>query len=408
MDVDEEKRLETLRSYGILDTPPEEEYDDLTSIAAYICGAKISLVTLVDAERQWFKSAHGLSIRETPREYSFCAHAIWEPGDMFVIEDARKDDRFKDNPLVTGEPNIVFYAGVPLRAHNGAPLGTLCVIDDAPRELSADQAKTLRALSKQVGKLLELRRTNRELGETVGRLTEKNEELEAFAKRAAHDIRSPLGGIVQTVQLMQLEHSDELSEELGRLVGWISKSAYRLIHMIDGLLSHSKSDRLLSEASEDVSISQIREELDNVVEDEAVSRSHGNCTVELDTDLETIRVNPVALNQVLRNLAGNSVKYCDKNEVRISVRLEQHDGAYHFWFSDNGPGIPPEHRDRVFELFHTVPRRRREEEGREQGDGGTGMGLATVKKLVEGMGGSIELRDVETGTTFHFTVPTPG
>jgi signal transduction histidine kinase len=296
---------------------------------------------------------------------------------------------------------------VPLTAHNGDPLGTLCVIDDAPRELREDQVNALRALSRQVGKLLELRRTNRELEETVGRLTEKNEELEAFAKRAAHDIRSPLAGIVQMVQLMELQHKDELGGELGELVGTVSQSAYRLIRMIDGLLAHSRSDRLLSEASDSVSVSEIHSELEQVVEDEAASRSEGSCTLDFDTELDTIRVNPVALNQVLRNLAGNSVKYCDENEVRISVRLEQHDGAYHFWFSDNGPGIPAEYRESVFELFRTVPRRHRAQGGREQGDGGTGMGLATVKKLVEGMGGSIEVRDAEAGTTFHFTVPAP-
>jgi signal transduction histidine kinase len=417
MDQEEEKRLEALRSYRIVDTLPEEDYDNLTSIAAHICGTKISLVTLVDAARQWFKSTHGMPVRETPREYSFCAHAIQQPEDIFVIEDARRDNRFKDNPYVVDDPHIVFYAGVPLTPRNGPPLGTLCVIDDVPRELSAEQVEALRALSKQVGKLLELRRTNWELDDTVRRLTEKNEELNEFAKRAAHDIRSPLSTIVQTIDLMQYQYSDRLSTEVAELTGWMSQSAYRLIHMIEGLLEHSRSDRLLSEASETVSLSDIREELEHVIEDEAFSRFDGNHSLQFHTDVDSVWVNSVALKQVLRNLASNSVKYCDKDEVRISVRIEASDGEYRFWFSDNGPGIPREYHDEVFQVFRTV-HPQGGEQGNEQGEdhgndpgneqgGGTGIGLATVKKLIEGLGGSIEVLDADPGTTFRFTVPAP-
>ena len=124
----ETERLQELDSFSILDTLPEIDYDNLTAIAAEICGTQISLISLVDNKRQWFKSHHGLGATETPKEFAFCAHAINDPGSPLIVQDARRDERFSDNPLVTGEPNVIFYAGVPLVSDAGLPLGTLCVI----------------------------------------------------------------------------------------------------------------------------------------------------------------------------------------------------------------------------------------------------------------------------------------
>ena len=160
---DELKRLSALKSYEILDTLSEDEYDGITRLAAQICGTKISLITLIDESRQWFKSKHGIDAKETPRELAFCNHAIQSPHSVFIIEDSTKDDRFKDNPFVHGEPNIIFYAGVPLVDKDQFALGTLCVIDNEPKKLSADQIDALQTLSKSVINLFELRRNNIQL-----------------------------------------------------------------------------------------------------------------------------------------------------------------------------------------------------------------------------------------------------
>ena len=155
--ANEDARLEALRGLEVLDTPPEQEYDDLALIASEICGTPISMISLVDRDRQWFKSRVGLDTPETSRDVAFCAHAILQSG-LFVVADATEDPRFADNPLVTTDPKIRFYAGAPLRTADGHAMGTLCVMDRTPRQLTQKQENALRALSRQVEAQLELRR----------------------------------------------------------------------------------------------------------------------------------------------------------------------------------------------------------------------------------------------------------
>jgi hypothetical protein len=162
----EEQRLAALRQYQILDTAPENSFDELVRLAAHICGTPIALVSLVDEHRQWFKAKFGVDVQETPRDVAFCAHAILSPKEPLVVPDATQDPRFADNPFVTQEPHIRFYAGVPLVTPEGQALGTLCVVDFQPRQLSPEQLDQLKALAHQVVAQLELRRTLRELAQT--------------------------------------------------------------------------------------------------------------------------------------------------------------------------------------------------------------------------------------------------
>lgn len=164
--ADEADRLRALRSYKILDTKPEERFDELTHLAALICGVPISLITLLDTNRQWFKSRFGLDVQETPRAQAFCTHAIMQP-EMFVVPDATKDKRFAENPLVTGDPHIRFYAGAPLATRDGHLLGTLCVIDREPHTLTKAQMEALEILGRMVIANIELRGDLQELREAL-------------------------------------------------------------------------------------------------------------------------------------------------------------------------------------------------------------------------------------------------
>jgi two-component sensor histidine kinase len=170
-----------LRDYGILDTAPEEPFDDIAKIAAHICNAPIALVSFVDASRQWFKAEVGLGVRETPLDVSICAHAILQPG-LFVVPDTTKDPRFTCNPLVTGEPHLRFYAGALLQTPEGLPLGTVCVLDYQPRDLTDEQAFTLQALARQVMAHLELRRSAKEAQRRTAEVQRYAEQLQALAR----------------------------------------------------------------------------------------------------------------------------------------------------------------------------------------------------------------------------------
>lgn len=154
----ESRRLGALQEYNVLDTLPEQDYEDITSLASAICKSPIALISLVDDQRQWFKSKVGLDAPQTPREHAFCAHAICEPEEVFVVEDATQDERFQNNPLVVGDPSIRFYAGAPLVTTEGDAVGTICVIDQEPRQLSDEQTVALRTLSRMVVAHLEMRR----------------------------------------------------------------------------------------------------------------------------------------------------------------------------------------------------------------------------------------------------------
>lgn len=207
LQANEPERLAALDSYSILDTPVEQACDDLAQLAALACGTPIALISLVASDRVWFKSVVGLAGREASRATSFCAQAILNPEQMLIVPDASKDQRFSENPFVVGEPQVRFYAGLPLAAKSGHPIGTLCVLDRVPRELNREQRDALAALGRQVMAQLELRRHRNDLENRIAERTRELIELnQALQNEIASRIQSEAKLRESSAQIYDLYH----------------------------------------------------------------------------------------------------------------------------------------------------------------------------------------------------------
>jgi anti-sigma regulatory factor (Ser/Thr protein kinase) len=228
MTGDERDRLAALRAYRILDTAPEKAFDDLVRLASQICSTPIALITLVDAERQWFKSRIGVSVQETSRDVAFCAHAIRQT-EMFIVPDATRDERFRDNPFVVAEPKIRFYTGAPLITAEGHALGTLCVIDRKPRTLDAGQLEALDALRRQVVAQLELRRNLHELERALG----ERDRAENERERVIEELREALDGLKKLSALMPLSTACRLNLVIPAETSAIPKVADGVMQIMD-------------------------------------------------------------------------------------------------------------------------------------------------------------------------------
>ncbi len=388
--VNELERRRALLTYKILDTNPEKDFDDITQLASEICNSPISVITLLDENRQWFKSKIGLDLNETNRDVSFCGHAIINPNENFIIENALEDERFFDNPLVTDGLKLRSYAGVPLVNVEGFAFGTLCVIDSKPKKLDDFQIKALEKLANQVMKLLELRKNNYKLTESHNQLLERYKDLEQFSSVVSHDIKSPLNNIMLLSKLLKEEHGANLNAEGNEMIDYISQSAEELKKLVDGILEYYKYDTV------DVS------HIEKIRFHEFTKYIIGLLNVKKD-DIEFILPdekckfwsNKMALGQILYNLIANAIKYNDKPKAIIEIGFKKTENENVIWVKDNGMGIAEAHFGKIFDVFKTLGQTDRFQSK------GTGIGLSTVKKMVDKLGGRIEIESiVKESTTF--------
>ncbi|MEE3146725.1 MAG: GAF domain-containing sensor histidine kinase [Bacteroidota bacterium] len=390
--IDEKKRQKAVDSYKLVGTLPEKSYDNITQIASYICGTPIALITMLDYNRNFLKSHYGVPFNESPREISFCTHAIQTHDPIFIIPDAREDDRFKDNPLVTGPMKAIFYAGVPLVDKGGHALGTLCVFDHEPRSLNEHQVSTLIALASQVVNLFELRRQNIENKALQKNLLKKNSLLKEFAGVVSHDMKMPLANIITTTDILKAKYKELLDEKGLDYLNYLKSSSFSLSEYISGILQHYESDNLTIDQRDSFDIHDLLEEVEDML-------NHDYKTViHLPEANHIISCNRAALHQIFINLLGNSIKYNDKEEPEITVTFTEDSDFYRFEVIDNGIGIPQDKIDKIFELFSIVASKDK------NGNRGNGIGLSTVKKLVANLGGRISVASVEgEGSTFSFS-----
>ncbi|MES1243696.1 MAG: GAF domain-containing sensor histidine kinase [Acidobacteriota bacterium] len=387
----EAERLRALHQYRILDTLPEQVYDDLTRLAAQICSAPMALVSLIDAERQWFKARLGMEGTETERAVSFCAHSV-ATGEMLVVPDAHRDDRFFDNPSVLGDPFVRFYAGAPLVTPRGHALGTLCVIDRQPRNLSDGQLDMLRILGREVMSQLELRLHVAER-EHVERTRSE------LISVVSHELRTPLTSIRGSLGLIEGGAVGEVPARISPLVQVARNSTDRLIRLINDVLDLEKMEagRLeLRRVSLDVA-----ELVGAAVA--GIEGMAGASGVRVESRVEPLlRVDgdPDRLVQVLTNLLSNAIRVSPRGG-RVEVLAEPATaGRIRLSVRDEGPGIAEQDLPRLFGKFQQI-------DGG-SAPGGTGLGLAICRGIVEEHGGRIGVTSrLGEGATFWIEIHAP-
>ncbi|MCG8494178.1 MAG: response regulator [Sneathiellales bacterium] len=402
----EQERLSSLESYNILDTSAEDAFDRVTRIVAKTIDVPISLVSLVDRERQWFKSRHGLDASETPREVAFCAHVILGK-EVFVVEDSFEDERFFDNPLATDAPNVRFYAGAPLVTAEGYGLGTLCAIDTQPRTLSEDHARLLQDLASLVVDEFELRKAvakaeQNAVDQMVLRTKAETAERSKsqFLASMSHEIRTPLNAVIGLTDLtLQTDLSDQQRKNLIQ----VSASGNHLLGVINDILDFSKLD------VGKMSIEQVEFDLDSVLQNactilggkaeennnELIFNSHPNVPEILIGD-------PLRLGQILINLVSNAIKFTFDGSVIVDIKCEEEEKQP--WLvvevKDTGIGITEVQMSKLFKAFSQV------DDSTTRAYGGTGLGLSICKSLTDAMGGKISaISQPGKGSTFRFQIP---
>lgn len=389
----EDERLAELQSFNVLDTLPEEAYDAITFLASQICDAPIALISIVDRDRQWFKSRVGLDATETTRDLAFCAHAINEPESLLLVPDATADTRFSDNPLVTGDPSIRFYAGAPLTTKSGNALGTLCVIDRRPRDLKPDQEKALQALALQVMSLLELRWTVDELERKHQKLEEVMQHRETFIATVSHEIRTPLSAVVGYIDLLADPKSLISESERRELLATVGRQAGDVSHLIEDLLIAARAESgSLQVTCVDVNLAAQTAQVLEGLDAERVA------AVGVDTKPCRANGDPGRVRQIIRNLVTNAFRY---GGPQIAITTYEAGGRCVLEVSDNGPGIPPSEYERIFEPF-------------QQSSGGkivsdsVGLGLPVSRLLTEKMGGTLTYERRGDRSVFCLDLPSAG
>jgi len=392
----EQRRVDALLSYEILDSPDEEEYGNIVALAASILGVPDAYVTLLDKDRQWIKAALDASVRGTgPLELSFCRHMI-QTREPLIVEDASVHEIFKDYANVTGVPYIRFYAGVPLEAPEGEVLGALCVTDSKPRHINEEQMRALSILARQVQSQMELRRTTIQLHKALVAAQDARKSRDLFFASISHDIRTPAAAIVGASQILNTER---LPEAAHKLVEGIESHGKVLTLLLNNLLDLAKMDAgkfELAESPFDLS-ALVREMVDGHL---PIARSKGiDLVADYDPELgKTFIGDSLRIRQIIGNLLSNAIKFTGNGSVRISAKKRGR--GVRLSVADSGIGIPPERIATILNEYEQA------ESTTHQRYGGTGLGLSIVSRLTALMNGDLSITS-EPGKGSEFTVEIP-
>lgn len=396
-DDKEQQRLEALGRYCILDTVAEEDFNSIVNLASEICQTPISLITLLDADRQWFKAKKGIDLSETDIKMSFCTHAI-QNNKVFVINEADKDYRFADNPMVTGPSNIRFYAGVPIQSVDGHALGTLCVIDNKPRELTENQLNSLKILANQVQRLLELRLANIMLEEKSLEVAKQQAELtdldtfkNDLLRVVSHDLRSPLNGI--ETMLYMLDNEMLGKEELEKVKTEILSRVKRAKILINDLFTWVEGVNLQKQLNAELIFPHEKIEEEIMIMDEFIKYKENLVLNKVDPSIQ-MNIDPNIFKFIIRNLLSNANKFTQKGIIEIGCKLTG--DQFNFYISDTGVGMEPIISENLFNI-KTI-----KSSSGTKNERGLGVGLNLVKRFVDMKKGHVYCKSVQgVGTTIH-------
>lgn len=390
--VDEPQRLEAVRRYDILDTPPDGAFDRITALAARLFDVPIAIVSIVDHDRIWFKAHYGLDVDQIDRDPGLCASAILQDG-PWIVENAPADVRALANPLVAGSFGLKFYAGVPLRTADGFNLGTLCILDHKPRQLSAAEVATLEDLAGMVMSELEVRLSSRK---AVAEASERERLKDAFLGMLSHEFRTPVTTIYAAAQLLARDKVVMADDRLRSLFPDIAAESERLLRLIDDLLVLTRIERGALEAEREPVL--LQHVLPRVVARERSRYGGRSVNVLVPSDLPPALCDQTFLEQVLANLLSNALKYSDaQSEVEVEVVDQGHE--LEIRVRDRGIGVPPNELESVFGLLYRSPEAQLLAPG-------AGVGLYVCRQLVETMGGRVWITPTTgVGTSIAFTVP---
>jgi signal transduction histidine kinase len=388
-------RLQDLYSLGILDTPEEDEFSDIVELASRICKTPISLISLVDYSRQWFKAKVGINATETPRDISFCGHAIVMDNDFFEVPDAMKDIRFLDNPLVTGEPNIRYYAGVQLISKKGFHIGMLCVNDTKPNKLTDEQIFALKVLGNHVAKLLDLRITKKQSDEKSKKIESQNEVLQRMLSIIAHDVRGPIGSLKQIFELSEANMLDPTSKQ--ELLNLSKFQIDNVLTLLNNLVEWGKiklEDR--KNGNEHVKVkATVDHEINNI---SLAATLKNNTVLNLVEESVELHIDPDMLQFIIRNLLTNANKFTKEGKIIIfSDRDEQYTKLT---LNDTGIGMTKQMVENLLQKndMVTTPGTNNEK--------GSGIGFKLIKEFMENIGGKIEITsEVGKGTSVNLYFP---
>jgi signal transduction histidine kinase len=393
---DEVGRLAALHDARVLDTLPEGDFDDIALLASQICATPISMVCLVDADRQWFKAKVGVEIDESHRDDSFCAHAI-HGHDVMEVPDAAADRRFADNPFVVGDRKYRFYAGAPVILDGTHAVGTLCVIDNEPRRLTSAQRSALRCLARHASVQLELRRYARQAGEIADRMRQVDRMKDTFLAGVSHELRTPLTSIRGYLEVLQADGFDPETSQ--RFLAVMQRNSDRLLRLIDDLLTVAR----LNDAGVELDLV----ELDLAELAHQVVSACRPLADHRDVTLHSLMTRPVPargdsrrLGQALNHLIVNAIKFTSPGG-EIIVRCTAGDEP-ELVIVDTGVGIPATELPHVFDRFF------RSTAADRMAAPGPGLGLSIVNLIIDAHHGSIHLdSEPGVGTTVRLTLPKP-